>query len=145
MCPLALLPREPGTSPQWHLGAPPPLRDSPQARNRRGSWLAWIPVDQWHWRDQGRDLVQGDPERLGKPRPTCRPSKHVVKRLPQGTIQLKYFLGEVAVGGGEERKQEAEHVRDASEDHNQFYAAKDLKKTHTQKLRGPKRKTFLLQ
>lgn len=102
-------------------------------------------MDQWHWRDQGRDLVQGDPERLGKLRPTCRPSKHVVKRLPQGTIQLKYFLGEVAVGGGEERKQEAEHVRDAFEDHNQFYAAKDLKKTHTQKLRGPKRKTFLLQ
>ena len=54
-----------------------------------------------------------------------RPSKHVVKRLPQGNIQLKYFLGGVAVGGGGERKQEAEHVRDASEDHNQFYAAKD--------------------
>lgn len=118
---------------------PPPLRDSLRARNRRGSWLAWIPVDQWHWGGQGRDLVQGDPERLGKRRPTChlKAIHACCEEAALGNIQLKYFLGGVAIGGGGKRKQEAEHVRDASEDHNQFYAAKDFKThTHTQNKRA---------
>lgn len=57
----------------------------------------------------------------------------MAKRVPRGIVgaQLKSFLGAVAVGGGRgegKKKKKLNTSRDASEDHNQFYAAKDFKK-----------------
>lgn len=77
-------------------------------------------------------MVQKDDKSRGQAA-TCRPSKHLAKRVPHGIVgaQLKYFLGAVAVGGGRgegEKKKKLNTSRDASEDHNQFYAAKDFKK-----------------
>lgn len=37
------------------------------------------------------------------------------------------FLGQWLLGERGGMKQDAQHIRDVSEDHNQFYAAKDLK------------------
>lgn len=68
---------------------------------------------------------------------------------PGGDVQMtpEIFLGGVAVG---ERGMKKElNSSDASEDHNQFYGAKDLKKLKMkkkkEKVRGAKRKTFFLQ
>lgn len=77
-------------------------------------------------------MVQKDDKSRGQAA-TCRPSKHLAKRVPRGIVgaQLKSFLGAVAVGGGRgegEKKKKLNTSRDASEDHNQFYAAKDFKK-----------------
>lgn len=77
-------------------------------------------------------MVQKDDKSRGQAA-TRRPSKHLAKRVPRGIVgaQLKSFLGAVAVGGGRgegEKKKKLNTSRDASEDHNQFYAAKDFKK-----------------
>lgn len=57
----------------------------------------------------------------------CQPGTSATGRLVGRLLTPEIVLGQWLLGEWGGMKQDAQHIRDASDDHNQFYTAKDLK------------------